>query len=91
MNSVEFSRTDLSRILVEISRIKILGSKNILGTFPHLIWGHLLCKYNHPHRRKDHLPLRLLRDIPSRSNREGAGICDGGAIVHTSYMNPYNR
>ena len=36
MKSVEFSRTDLSRILVEFGRIKIFASKNILGTFRHL-------------------------------------------------------
>ena len=66
MNSVELSRTDLSRILVDFDRIKSLGSKNILGTFPHLIWGHILCMHAHPHRRKDQLPLRLLRDLRSR-------------------------
>ena len=65
MNSVKFSRTDLSRILVEFGRIKILGSKNILGTFPHLIWGHILCMHAHPHRRKDQFPLRSLRDLHS--------------------------
>ena len=55
MNSVEFSRTDLSQFLVEFGRIKILGSKNTFGTFPHIIWSHTLCMQAHPHRRKDRI------------------------------------
>ena len=66
MNSVEFSRTDLSLIFVDFTRNKILGSKNNSGTFPQLIWGHTLCMQAHPHRRKDQLPLRSLRDLRSR-------------------------
>ena len=66
MSSVEFSRTDLSRILVEFDRIKSLGSKYILGTFPHPIWGKILCMHAHPHRRKDQLPLRSFRELRSR-------------------------
>ena len=66
MNSVEFSRTDLSRILVKFGRNNFLSSENILGTFPHVIWGHILCIQAHPHRRKDQLPLRSLRDLRSR-------------------------
>ena len=34
-----FSRTDFSRIHVEFGRIKILGFKNMLEIFPHLMWG----------------------------------------------------
>ena len=66
MNSVEFSRTDLSRILVEFGRIKFLGSKHFLSTFPHLMWVHILCMHTHPRRRKDRIPLRLVRDLRSR-------------------------
>ena len=66
MNGVEFSRTDLSRTLVEFGRIETLGPKNNLGTFSHLIWGHILCMHSHPHHRKDQLPLRSLRDLHSR-------------------------
>ena len=66
MNSVEFSRTDLSRILVEFGQIEILDSKNILGTFPHLIRGHILCMHAHPHRRNDKLSLQSYRDLHSR-------------------------
>ena len=52
--------------VVEFGRIKILGSKKILRTFPHPIWSHILCMHAHPHRREDQLPLRLLRDLHSR-------------------------
>ena len=31
---------------------------NILGTFLHLIWDHILCMHARPHRRKDQLLLR---------------------------------
>ena len=61
-NGVEISRTYLSRILVKIfvvfGQFMFLGSKNVLGTFPHLIWGQILCMHAQPHRRKDQLPLR---------------------------------
>ena len=66
MNSVELSRTYLSQVLVEFGRIKIFGSKNILGTFPHVIWCYILCMHAHPHRRKDQIPQRSLRDFRSR-------------------------
>ena len=53
----------------KMSRIRFVllrSVRNRLGTSPHLIWGHIRCMQARPHRRKDQLPLRLLRDLRSR-------------------------
>ena len=34
--------------------------------FPLLMWGHIRCMHARPHRRKDQLPLRSLRDLRFR-------------------------
>ena len=34
--------------------------------FPLLMWGHIRCMHTRPHRRKDQLPLRSLRDLRFR-------------------------
>ena len=34
--------------------------------FPVLMWGHIRCMHARPHRRKDQLPLRSLRDLRFR-------------------------
>ena len=48
---------------------KIMPKRLRLQTFAEtfrMICGHIRCMHARPHRRKDQLPLRLLRDLRSR-------------------------
>ena len=39
---------------------------NKFSVLPLLMWGHIRCMHARPHRRKDQLPLRSLRDLRFR-------------------------
>ena len=54
-----FDKLSRKRFLFLRSVQNRLGSSN-------LIWGHIRCMHIRPHRRKDQLQLRSLRDLPSR-------------------------